>query len=137
MHPPWICVSVSQPSSFFLFCLCVVFLPWTHCLQAPPIVTTNYGKLRASKSRCPNEILAPWSSIWDSLRVASRSREKIPAPGAAHVVARDQERHAVRSGLSAVLEDRFLLNDMMPVWSRPIWIQWFSTCRTRARTVCT
>ncbi|XP_072290114.1 neuroligin 4 X-linked a [Eucyclogobius newberryi] len=117
MHPPsgplWNCINMAKS---YIFCLFVV-LPLSNCLQAQPIVTTNYGKLRGVKVTLPNEILGPveqYLGIPYALPPVAERRFQPPEPPMSWPGIRNATQFA--PVCPQFLEDRFLLNDMMPVW---------------------
>ncbi|XP_063068169.1 neuroligin 4 X-linked a isoform X2 [Engraulis encrasicolus] len=104
-----------------------LFLAWcvtmTSCLslataaQQHPIVTTNYGKLRGIKTALPNEILGPveqYLGIPYALPPMGEHRFQPPEPPLSWPGIRNATQFA--PVCPQFLEDRFLLNDMLPVW---------------------
>lgn len=85
--------------------------------QQQPMVTTNYGKLRGLKVTLPNEILGPveqYLGIPYALAPTGERRFQPPEPP----LSWPGIRNATQFGpvCPQFLEDRFLLNDMLPVW---------------------
>ncbi|TRY56508.1 hypothetical protein DNTS_015656, partial [Danionella cerebrum] len=82
-----------------------------------PIVTTNYGKLRGLKTSLPNEILGPveqYLGIPYALPPTLERRFQPPEPPMSWPGIRNATQFA--PVCPQFLEDRFLLNDMLPVW---------------------
>lgn len=93
--------------------VCVVI---THG-QQNPVVTTNYGKLRGVKVTLPNEILGPveqYLGIPYALSPTGERRFQPPEPPMSWPGIRNATQFA--AVCPQFLEDRFLLNDMLPVW---------------------
>ncbi|KAJ0009657.1 hypothetical protein NQD34_001359 [Periophthalmus magnuspinnatus] len=110
--PPWNCITMAK-SCLFMFYLIRV----SSGLQAHPIVTTNYGKLRGVKVTLPNEILGPveqYLGIPDALPPVAERRFQPPEPPMSWPGIRNATQFA--PVCPQFLEERFLLNDMMPVW---------------------
>uniref|UniRef100_A0A8C2DJI5 Neuroligin 4 X-linked a n=1 Tax=Cyprinus carpio TaxID=7962 RepID=A0A8C2DJI5_CYPCA len=90
------------------------------CSKQPylhPIVTTNYGKLRGLKTPLPNEILGPveqYLGIPYALPPTGERRFQPPEPPMSWPGIRNATQFA--PVCPQFLEDRFLLNDMLPVW---------------------
>ncbi|XP_039649560.1 neuroligin 4 X-linked a isoform X1 [Perca fluviatilis] len=85
--------------------------------QQHPIVTTNYGKLRGVKVTLPNEILGPveqYLGIPYALAPTGERRFQPPEPPMSWPGIRNATQFA--PVCPQFLEDRFLLNDMLPVW---------------------
>lgn len=85
--------------------------------QQHPIVTTNYGKLRGLKTALPNEILGPveqYLGIPYALPPTGERRFQPPEPPMSWPGIRNATQFA--PVCPQFLEDRFLLNDMLPVW---------------------
>ncbi|XP_026865922.1 neuroligin 4 X-linked a isoform X2 [Electrophorus electricus] len=97
----------------------VAVAAWLAVAQAQqhPIVTTNYGKLRGSKTPLPNEILGPveqYLGIPYALPPTGERRFQPPEPPMSWPGIRNATQFA--PVCPQFLEDRFLLNDMLPVW---------------------
>lgn len=85
--------------------------------QQHPVVTTNYGKLRGVKVTLPNEILGPveqYLGIPYALAPTGERRFQPPEPPMSWPGIRNATQFA--PVCPQFLEDRFLLNDMLPVW---------------------
>uniref|UniRef100_A0A672IRM7 Carboxylesterase type B domain-containing protein n=1 Tax=Salarias fasciatus TaxID=181472 RepID=A0A672IRM7_SALFA len=85
--------------------------------QQQPVVTTNYGKLRGVKVTLPNEILGPveqYLGIPYALAPTGERRFQPPEPPMSWPGIRNATQFA--AVCPQFLEDRFLLNDMLPVW---------------------
>ncbi|KAF7655804.1 hypothetical protein LDENG_00050550, partial [Lucifuga dentata] len=85
--------------------------------QQHPVVTTNYGKLRGAKVTLPNEILGPveqYLGIPYALAPTGERRFQAPEPPTSWPGIRNATQFA--PVCPQFLEDRFLLNDMLPVW---------------------
>lgn len=85
--------------------------------QQHPVVTTNYGKLRGVKVTLPNEILGPveqYLGIPYALPPTGERRFQAPEPPLSWPGIRNATQFA--PVCPQFLEDRFLLNDMLPVW---------------------
>ncbi|XP_027019885.1 neuroligin 4 X-linked a isoform X1 [Tachysurus fulvidraco] len=85
--------------------------------QQYPVVTTNYGKLRGLKTSLPNEILGPveqYLGIPYALPPTGERRFQPPEPPMSWPGIRNATQFA--PVCPQFLEDRFLLNDMLPVW---------------------
>ncbi|KAJ8352625.1 hypothetical protein SKAU_G00241010 [Synaphobranchus kaupii] len=81
------------------------------------IVTTNYGKLRGLKMPLPNEILGPveqYLGIPYASPPTGERRFQPPEPPISWPGIRNATQFA--AVCPQYLEDRFLLNDMLPVW---------------------
>ncbi|XP_066517423.1 neuroligin 4 X-linked a isoform X3 [Hoplias malabaricus] len=97
----------------------MVVVAWLAMAQAQqhPIVTTNYGKLRGLKTALPNEILGPveqYLGIPYALPPTGERRFQPPEPPMSWPGIRNATQFA--AVCPQFLEDRFLLNDMLPVW---------------------
>uniref|UniRef100_A0A3B3YL72 Carboxylesterase type B domain-containing protein n=1 Tax=Poecilia mexicana TaxID=48701 RepID=A0A3B3YL72_9TELE len=85
--------------------------------QQHPVATTNYGKLRGVKVTLPNEILGPveqYLGIPYALAPTEERRFQPPEPPMSWPGIRNATHFA--PVCPQFLEDRFLLNDMLPVW---------------------
>lgn len=85
--------------------------------QQYPVVTTNYGKLRGVKVTLPNEILGPveqYLGIPYALAPTGERRFQPPEPPMSWPGIRNSTQFP--PVCPQFLEDRFLLNDMLPVW---------------------
>lgn len=85
--------------------------------QQHPVVTTNYGKLRGVKLTLPNEILGPveqYLGIPYAMAPTGERRFQPPEPPMSWPGIRNATQFP--SVCPQFLEDRFLLNDMLPVW---------------------
>uniref|UniRef100_A0A8C5CQI1 Neuroligin 4 X-linked a n=1 Tax=Gadus morhua TaxID=8049 RepID=A0A8C5CQI1_GADMO len=85
--------------------------------QQHPVVTTNYGKLRGVKVTLPNEILGPveqYLGIPYALAPTGERRFQAPEPPMSWPGIRNATLFA--PVCPQYLEDRYLLNDMLPVW---------------------
>ncbi|XP_013883096.1 neuroligin-4, X-linked [Austrofundulus limnaeus] len=85
--------------------------------QQHPVVTTNYGKLRGVKVTLPNEILGPveqYLGVPYALAPTEERRFQPPEPPMSWPGIRNSTHFA--PVCPQFLEDRFLLNDMLPVW---------------------
>uniref|UniRef100_A0A3B4VB52 Neuroligin 4 X-linked a n=1 Tax=Seriola dumerili TaxID=41447 RepID=A0A3B4VB52_SERDU len=81
------------------------------------VVTTNHGKLRGVKVTLPNEILGPveqYLGIPYALAPTGERRFQPPEPPMSWPGIRNATQFA--PVCPQFLEDRFLLNDMLPVW---------------------
>ncbi|XP_047432980.1 neuroligin 4 X-linked a isoform X1 [Mugil cephalus] len=112
--PSWMSHSMAR---FFLWMglmsICVAVVQ----AQQHPVVTTNYGKLRGVKVTLPNEILGPveqYLGIPYALAPTGERRFQPPEPPMSWPGIRNATQFA--SVCPQFLEDRFLLNDMLPVW---------------------
>uniref|UniRef100_A0A8C6TRW4 Neuroligin 4 X-linked a n=1 Tax=Neogobius melanostomus TaxID=47308 RepID=A0A8C6TRW4_9GOBI len=95
--------------------LCVLAL--AHGVRAQPVVTTNYGKLKGTKITLPNEILGPveqYLGVPYAMPPIGERRFQPPEPPMSWPGIRNATQFA--PVCPQFLEDRFLLNDMMPVW---------------------
>lgn len=97
----------------------LVVAAWLAAAQAQqhPVVTTNYGKLRGLKTALPNEILGPveqYLGIPYALPPTGERRFQPPEPPMHWTGIRNATQFA--AVCPQFLEDRFLLNDMLPVW---------------------
>ncbi|KAM8872535.1 neuroligin 4 X-linked a [Synchiropus picturatus] len=85
--------------------------------QQHPVVTTNYGKLRGVKVTLPNEILGPveqYLGIPYALAPLGERRFQAPEPPMSWPGIKNATQFA--PVCPQFLEDRFLINDMLPVW---------------------
>ncbi|XP_061760730.1 neuroligin 4 X-linked a [Nerophis ophidion] len=85
--------------------------------QQYPVVTTNYGKLRGVKITLPNEILGPveqYLGIPYALAPTGERRFQPPEPPMSWPGIRNATQFS--PVCPQFLEDRFLHNDMLPVW---------------------
>ncbi|XP_017281831.1 neuroligin 4 X-linked a [Kryptolebias marmoratus] len=85
--------------------------------QQHPVVTTNYGKLRGVKVALPNDILGPveqYLGVPYALAPIEERRFQPPEPPMSWPGIRNATHFA--PVCPQFLEDRFLLNDMLPVW---------------------
>ncbi|XP_048833904.1 neuroligin 4 X-linked a isoform X2 [Brienomyrus brachyistius] len=103
-----------------LFWIAVLAVRFTaiNCQQSQySIVTTNYGKLRGLKMPLPNEILGPvehYLGIPYASPPIGERRFQPPEPPSSWSGIRNATQFA--PVCPQYLEDRFLLNDMLPVW---------------------
>ncbi|KAM4710891.1 neuroligin 4 X-linked a [Anableps anableps] len=110
--PSWMCCSKAKTSLLLwmgLVSICVA--------QQHPVATTNYGKLRGVKVTLPNEILGPveqYLGIPYALAPTGERRFQPPEPPMSWPGIRNATHFA--PVCPQFLEDRFLLNDMLPVW---------------------
>ncbi|KAK6486928.1 neuroligin-4 [Huso huso] len=117
------------PFSFTPFCLMVnvnlifwittLALRFTsiNCQAQYSIITTHYGKLRGLKTPLPNEILGPveqYLGVPYASPPTGERRFQPPEPPSSWTGIRNATRFA--AVCPQYLEDRFLLNDMLPVW---------------------
>ncbi|XP_028254885.1 neuroligin-4, X-linked-like isoform X1 [Parambassis ranga] len=107
----WLCCSTAK----------VGFMLWVGLIsvaaQQHPVVTTNYGKLRGVKVTLPNEILGPveqYLGIPYALAPTGERRFQPPEPPMSWPGIRNATQFS--PVCPQFLEDRFLLNDMLPVW---------------------
>ncbi|KAF3706439.1 Neuroligin-4, X-linked [Channa argus] len=114
--PSWMCGSTAKAS--FLLWMWLTFICVTGIqAQQHPMVTTNYGKLRGLKLTLPNEILGPveqYLGIPYALAPIGERRFQPPEPPMSWPGIRNATQFA--PVCPQFLEDRFLLNDMLPVW---------------------
>ncbi|TWW64249.1 Neuroligin-4, X-linked [Takifugu flavidus] len=85
--------------------------------QQHPVITTNYGKIRGVKVTLPNEILGPveqYLGIPYALAPTGERRFQPPEPPMSWPGIRNATQFP--AVCPQFLEDRFLLNDMLPVW---------------------
>lgn len=85
--------------------------------QQHPVVITNYGKLRGLKQSLPNDILGPveqYLGIPYALAPTGERRFQPPEPPTSWPGIRNATQFA--PVCPQFLEDRSLLNDMLPVW---------------------
>ncbi|XP_074483919.1 neuroligin 4 X-linked a isoform X1 [Sebastes fasciatus] len=114
--PSWMCRSAAAANLLLwigLACVCVA----AGQAQQQPVVTTNYGKLRGVKVTLPNEILGPveqYLGIPYALAPTGERRFQPPEPPMSWPGIRNATQFA--PVCPQFLEDRFLLNDMLPVW---------------------
>uniref|UniRef100_A0A8C4DZ22 Neuroligin 4 X-linked a n=1 Tax=Dicentrarchus labrax TaxID=13489 RepID=A0A8C4DZ22_DICLA len=114
--PSWMCRSTAKANLLLwmgLASICVAALQ----AQQHPVVTTNYGKLRGVKVTLPNEILGPveqYLGIPYALAPTGERRFQPPEPPMSWPGIRNATQFA--PVCPQYLEDRFLLNDMLPVW---------------------
>lgn len=112
----WMCRSTAKANLLLwmgLVSICVATLQ----AQQHPVVTTNYGKLRGVKVTLPNEILGPveqYLGIPYALAPIGERRFQPPEPPMSWPGIRNATQFA--PVCPQFLEDRFLLNDMLPVW---------------------
>ncbi|KAJ8255509.1 hypothetical protein COCON_G00193730 [Conger conger] len=81
------------------------------------VVTTNYGKIRGLKTALPNEILGPveqYLGIPYAAPPTGSRRFQAPEPPSSWPGIRNATQFA--AVCPQYLEDRYLLNDMLPVW---------------------
>ncbi|CAG5958689.1 unnamed protein product [Menidia menidia] len=113
LGPRWMRVPPGFLLGMGLACLCVGAIG----AQQHPVVTTNYGKLRGVKVTLPNEILGPveqYLGIPYALAPTGERRFQPPEPPMSWPGIRNATHFA--PVCPQFLEDRFLLNDMLPVW---------------------
>ncbi|XP_063322353.1 neuroligin 4 X-linked a [Pelmatolapia mariae] len=121
--------SMTASGGFSWMCYCmakVSILSWMGLVlissaivqaQQHPVVTTNYGKLRGVKLTLPNEILGPveqYLGIPYAMAPTGERRFQPPEPPMSWPGIRNATQFP--SVCPQFLEDRFLLNDMLPVW---------------------
>ncbi|XP_029113807.1 neuroligin-4, X-linked-like isoform X6 [Scleropages formosus] len=119
--PPFIftpiCLMLNVNLIFWIAALAVRFTI-INCQQVQhTIVTTNYGKLRGLKTPLPNEILGPveqYLGIPYASPPTGERRFQPPEPPSSWPGIRNATQFA--PVCPQYLEDRFLLNDMLPVW---------------------
>ncbi|TNM94334.1 neuroligin 4 X-linked a isoform X2 [Takifugu flavidus] len=114
--PLWMCGSMAKAK--FLFWIGAVSL-CAAAVQAQqhPVITTNYGKIRGVKVTLPNEILGPveqYLGIPYALAPTGERRFQPPEPPMSWPGIRNATQFP--AVCPQFLEDRFLLNDMLPVW---------------------
>ncbi|MED6233378.1 Neuroligin-4, X-linked [Ataeniobius toweri] len=111
---PWMCCSKTSLLMWTgLVTICVAAVQ----AQQQPVATTNYGKLRGVKVTLPNEILGPveqYLGIPYALAPTGERRFQPPEPPMSWPGIRNATHFA--PVCPQFLEDRFLLNDMLPVW---------------------
>ncbi|XP_061692598.1 neuroligin 4 X-linked a isoform X2 [Syngnathoides biaculeatus] len=112
--PPWMCSTIA---GLLLWMGSMSISALTIQSQQNPVVTTNYGKLRGVKVTLPNEILGPveqYLGIPYALAPTGERRFQAPEPP----MSWPGIRNATQFGpvCPQFLEDRFLHNDMLPVW---------------------
>ncbi|XP_068612312.1 neuroligin 4 X-linked a [Brachionichthys hirsutus] len=114
--PSWMCLSSAKANAMLwmaLVSICVATV-WA---QQQPVVTTNYGKLRGVKVTLPNEILGPveqYLGIPYAMAPTGERRFQPPEPPMSWPGIRNATQFP--PVCPQFLEDRFLLNDMLPVW---------------------
>lgn len=112
--PSWMCPAKASLLLWMgLVSICVAAVQ----AQQHPVVTTNYGKLRGVKVTLPNEILGPveqYLGIPYALSPTGERRFQPPEPPMSWPGIRNATQFA--PVCPQFLEDRFLLNDMLPVW---------------------
>lgn len=112
----WMCHSMAHAN--FLFWIGVGSLcAATVQAQQHPVITTNYGKIRGVKVTLPNEILGPveqYLGIPYALAPTGERRFQPPEPSMSWPGIRNATQFP--PVCPQFLEDRFLLNDMLPVW---------------------
>ncbi|KAM9327490.1 neuroligin 4 X-linked a isoform 3-T3 [Pholidichthys leucotaenia] len=114
--PSWMCRSMAKPSFLLWMGLVSIYLTTVQAQQYP-VVTTNYGKLRGVKVTLPNEILGPveqYLGIPYALAPTGERRFQPPEPPMSWPGIRNATQFS--PVCPQFLEDRFLLNDMLPVW---------------------
>uniref|UniRef100_A0A8C5DRE2 Neuroligin 4 X-linked a n=1 Tax=Gouania willdenowi TaxID=441366 RepID=A0A8C5DRE2_GOUWI len=112
--PSWMCRSLAKASVLLWMGMLSVC---ESAAQHYPVVTTNYGKIRGVKVTLPNEILGPveqYLGIPYALAPTGERRFQAPEPPMSWPGIRNATQFA--PVCPQFLEDRFLLNDMMPVW---------------------
>lgn len=110
--PSWMCRSTANANLLLWMGLASICAAQQH-----PVVTTNYGKLRGVKVTLPNEILGPveqYLGIPYALAPTGERRFQPPEPPMSWPGIRNATQFA--PVCPQFLEDRFLLNDMLPVW---------------------
>nr|XP_006009487.1 PREDICTED: neuroligin-4, X-linked isoform X2 [Latimeria chalumnae] len=111
-----ICVSLNANFLLWITTFAVRFMV-IDCQSQYPIVTTNYGKLRGIRTPLPNEILGPveqYLGIPYAAPPTGERRFQPPEPPSSWTGIRNATQFA--PVCPQYLEDRFLLNDMLPVW---------------------
>uniref|UniRef100_A0A3Q3KPU4 Neuroligin 4 X-linked a n=1 Tax=Mastacembelus armatus TaxID=205130 RepID=A0A3Q3KPU4_9TELE len=111
--PSWMCPSTAKANLLLWMGLTSICT----AAQQNPVVTTNYGKLRGVKVTLPNEILGPveqYLGIPYALAPTGERRFQPPEPPMSWPGIRNATQFA--PVCPQFLEDRFLLNDMLPVW---------------------
>ncbi|XP_054915185.1 neuroligin 4 X-linked a [Poeciliopsis prolifica] len=114
--PSWMCCSKAKTSLLLWMGLVSICVAATQA-QQHPVATTNYGKLRGVKVTLPNEILGPveqYLGIPYALAPTGERRFQPPEPPMSWPGIRNATHFA--PVCPQFLEDRFLLNDMLPVW---------------------
>ncbi|XP_076013750.1 neuroligin 4 X-linked a isoform X2 [Genypterus blacodes] len=112
----WLCCSKAKADLLFWLGIISICLATVQA-QQHPVVTTNYGKLRGVKVMLPNEILGPveqYLGIPYALAPTGERRFQAPEPPMSWPGIRNATQFA--PVCPQFLEDRFLLNDMLPVW---------------------
>ncbi|XP_066562055.1 neuroligin-4, X-linked [Amia ocellicauda] len=111
-----ICAMLNVNLIFWIATLAVRFT-LVNCQAQYSIVTTNYGKLRGLKTPLPNEILGPveqYLGVPYASPPTGDRRFQPPEPPAPWQGVRNATQFA--AVCPQYLEDRALLNDMLPVW---------------------
>ncbi|XP_006637976.1 neuroligin 4 X-linked a isoform X1 [Lepisosteus oculatus] len=111
-----ICVMLNVNLIFWIATLAVRFTV-INCQAQYSIITTNYGKLRGLKTPLPNEILGPveqYLGVPYASPPTGERRFQPPEPPSSWTGIRNATQFA--AVCPQYLEDRFLLNDMLPVW---------------------
>lgn len=114
--PLWMC-HITAKANILLYIGLVSICAAGLQAQQHPVVTTNYGKLRGVKVTLPNEILGPveqYLGIPYALAPTGERRFQAPEPPMSWPGIRNATQFA--PVCPQFLEDRFLLNDMLPVW---------------------
>lgn len=114
--PSWMCCSAAKGNLLLWIGLTSLCVATVHA-QQHPVVTTNHGKLRGVKVTLPNEILGPveqYLGIPYALAPTGERRFQPPEPPMSWPGIRNATQFA--PVCPQFLEDRFLLNDMLPVW---------------------
>ncbi|XP_064166490.1 neuroligin-4, X-linked isoform X1 [Anguilla rostrata] len=114
-----LCTMLNANLVFWVATLAVRLTAVTVSGQQPQysLVTTNYGKLRGLKTPLPNEILGPveqYLGIPYAAPPTGTRRFQAPEPPSSWPGIRNATQFA--SVCPQYLEDRYLLNDMLPVW---------------------
>ncbi|XP_030606557.1 neuroligin 4 X-linked a [Archocentrus centrarchus] len=113
---PWMCYCMAK-ASILLWMGLVFICAAVVQAQQHPVVTTNYGKLRGVKVTLPNEILGPveqYLGIPYAMSPTGERRFQPPEPPMSWPGIRNATQFP--PVCPQFLEDRFLLNDMLPVW---------------------
>ncbi|XP_070787028.1 neuroligin-4, X-linked-like [Enoplosus armatus] len=114
--PSWMCRFTAKANLLLWMGLASIYVVAVQA-QQHPVVTTNYGKLRGVKVTLPNEILGPveqYLGIPYALAPTGERRFQPPEPPMSSPGIRNATQFA--PVCPQFLEDRFLLNDMLPVW---------------------
>ncbi|XP_036401076.1 neuroligin-4, X-linked-like isoform X2 [Megalops cyprinoides] len=112
-----VCVRLNVNLFFWMAALAARFTPIISQQAQYTVVTTNYGKLRGLKMPLPNEILGPveqYLGIPYASPPTGERRFQPPEPPSSWPGIRNATQFA--AVCPQYLEDRFLLNDMLPVW---------------------